>query len=352
MKENSDLDPRLERRLSALEPIPQRDPRKAAEGRAAFLKLAQELGEPVSSARPARLNSWIAALSNPFQLFRKEHPKMFSTITSILLIVAVLFGGSGATLAAAQTSLPDQPLYAIKLLGEEVQLSLTNQEQARLELSLQYVERRMAEIQTMLKAGNPPDDAAVLRLQNQIENTLRLCIQQSSEGQQVQALQQLQTRLMTHLQTLAQLRAGSGEAAGVLTRLQSMIQQRLQWVEAGLQDPVQLRTRLQQQKPVESPAGGNTPGKNGTTAPGQGNGAGATQPCPNCTPVGTSQGSNPWTTGTPTPGSSGPGPQPTMTRMPNTNPTQTVMPQATHTPQQNGTPQGPGPQPTSPGGKP
>lgn len=314
---------------------------------------------------------------------------MFSTITSILLIVAVLFGGSGATLAAAQASLPDQPLYAVKLWGEEVQLSLTTQEQARLELSLQYIERRMVEIQTMQQAGTPPDDAAVIRLQNQIENTLRLCLQQQNSDQQIQALVKAQTQLKTHLQTLAQLQTRSGEAAGTLTRLQSMIRERLQWIDAGLNDSVQLRTRLQQQERLqqttsEPPAGGNNPGKNGTAAPGQGNGAGATQPCPNCTPAGTGQGSNPWTTGTPTPGSgygpgpgststcgtctpvgtsqggpritdtsapggSGSGPQPTLSRTPGTNPTHTGVPQTTRTPQ--GTQQGPGPQPTQ-GGKP
>lgn len=390
MKDKLEINPDLERQLSALNDIPARDEARASQGKAAFLRAAEELNPGVSSAAPARLNSWIATLTSPFQLYKKEHPKMFSTITSILLIVAVLFGGSSATLAAAQTSLPDQPLYAIKLWGEEMQLSLTNQEQARLELSLQYVERRMAEIQNMLNAGNPLDDAAVLRLQNQIENTLRLCLQQSSEGQQIKALQQVQTRLMTHLQTLSQLQAGA--ASGALTRLQNMIQQRLQWIEGGLEEPAQLRTRLQQQATGEPPAnGGSNLWMNGTQTPGNGAGSGTT-PCTNCTPmgtsqgsnpwttgtptpgsgygpgpgststcgtctpVGTSQGSNPWTTGTPTPGSSGPGPQPTISRTPGTNPSQTVMPQSTRTPQQNGTPQGtqqgPGSQPTSPGGKP
>ena len=82
---------------------------------------------------------------------------MFSTFSTILLIAALLLGGGGATAVAAQTAEPDGALYPVKVWSEEVRFDLARTDQNRLELALQFANRRMAEIQNQLAAGEAPD---------------------------------------------------------------------------------------------------------------------------------------------------------------------------------------------------
>ena len=49
---------------------------------------------------------------------------MLALAIKLVLVLAVMFGGAGVTAAAAQSSLPNEALYPVKLLVEEVQLSL------------------------------------------------------------------------------------------------------------------------------------------------------------------------------------------------------------------------------------
>ncbi len=114
---NLEIDPELARRLEVLRAQPPRDTEKAARGRAVFLAQAQEMAVsltiPVSRTEKARHNSWMHPLHTFFKTQRKERFPMFGALGSILLIVSIILGGSGVTLAAAQNSLPDQALYPV-----------------------------------------------------------------------------------------------------------------------------------------------------------------------------------------------------------------------------------------------
>jgi len=349
-----DIDPRLMERLSQLQAAPERKPEQAERGRAAFLQQASDMVGAVTPPEKRRHNGWMHALPTIFKIQPKEPSPMFSTLSTIVLIVSLIVGGGGVTVAAAQASQPDQPLYGVKVWSEDVRLGMTAGTQSEWKLALQYTSRRTQEIRTMIQAGLVPPAAVQTRYQNQVEQAIRLAAGFPYQ-QALQAVEQVRTRLQTQLQAFQQ---EDTQVPPLLdeARLQTrqMLQERLQWTEEGLADPAQLRERLrlmnQQhlQDPQHTPAstgepvrtgaagsGAGNPWTTGTPTPGSSYGPGpGTGDCPDCTPVGTHAGpgqvGNPWTTGTPTPGSGyGPGPG--------------LVPSHTCTP---GSGYGPGPQPT------
>jgi hypothetical protein len=64
---------------------------------------------------------------------------MFVLAIKFVLVLAVMLGGAGVTAAAAQSSLPNEALYPIKLLIEEAQLSLAASPAAQLDHAQQRV---------------------------------------------------------------------------------------------------------------------------------------------------------------------------------------------------------------------
>jgi hypothetical protein len=312
---------------------------------------------------------------------------MFSTLSTLVLIASLLLGGGGVTVAAAQASQPDQPLYGIKVWSEDVRLGLTTGPQTEWKLALDYTTRRAQEIHTLLQAGHVPPTAVQTRYQNQVERAIRLAAG-LPDDQVRQALELVRTRLQTQLQAFIQEDPGYTPLLNESRLLiRQMLQERLGWTDEGLEDPAQLQERLrlmdQQrlQDPEHTPAGqgqptrtaparmgstanpatgGGNPWTTVTPTPGSGYGPGpGTGECQGCTPVGTGQGGHdqpehPWAAGTLTPGSGfgpGPGPEPAHTRTldPGSGPVPQHTPDEIHAPTQEGphpTQMGPGPQHT------
>jgi hypothetical protein len=329
MSIRNEIEPELMRKLAALNSVPRRNPEKEAQGLAAFIREAADFPPAITPQPKRRHIMWMHALHSIFTLHRKEHSPMLSTLMSIFLIVSMVIGGGGVTVAAAQNSQPDQPLYGIKLISEVVRIGLSTDPDQEIELALEFADRRAAEITAMLQNGSLPSQAVQSRYQNQLEQILQTALH-LSDGQAVQALAQIQTHLQQQEQEVFQVQAnGSPDIAAVKADIEQMLQERLQWVQMGLKNPAELRDQLrlrdQQQDQIRQRT--STPEVHPTnTAPGTGAG-------------------NPWTTGTPTPGSGygpGPGPDPTKTCTPVGN--NGSVPQSTQ--QQQNQPTQAGPQPT------
>ncbi len=330
MSLNDRVNDEVVKKLAALHQVSPRSPEKAVIGRAEFLKEAQSIARTVSKPEERRPNRWMGALQSLFVNSRKEHSPMVSPLAMILIVMSLLFGGSGLTVAGAQSSLPDQPLYGLKLLSEEARLILTSSAETKLQLQLEFADRRSSEIQNLIEGGLLPSDLTQNRYQAHVEQTLQLASDMPEE-QAIQAMEQIRLRLRHQQQAFLNLNPNTNPQCGaVVARIRQMLQQHLQWVEEGLADPVRLRARMRQhlwQQPqpdtndgatIPSPVsitgmpggsgmGGGNPWTPGTPTPGGGYGPG----------MGNSggMGGNPWTEGTPTPGSSyGPGPGPMTTQ--------------------------------------
>jgi hypothetical protein len=325
-----EIDPWLAQELELLKEVPPRKPENIARGRAIFLKQAQTMVFPVSVYEKRRHTNWMHAIQSKFSIYRKERSPMFSALAAIALIVSLVLGGGGATIAAAQSSLPDQPLYGVKLWSEDVRLGLAAEPQSELQIMLDLMNRRVEEIQTQALAGSEISDAVQTRYQNQTEQAIRLAVG-LPDDQAVLALERVRQVMQEQQLEMNQAALQSTpQVQAALLRVQEMTQERLQWVEQGLEDPLRLREQLRQRdrfgdqqitpatdqpaQTEETASGGGNPWVEGTPTPGSGYGPGNSD-CLNCTPTASGNGgNNPWTTGTPTPGSGyGPGPGPDVT---------------------------------------
>jgi Domain of unknown function (DUF5667) len=303
----------------------------------------------------------------------------------------LIFGGGGITLASAQNSLPDQPLYSLKLWSEEVRFNLAADPQAAWQLAQSFADRRATETRTMLAAGQSPSQAVQDRYQSQVEQVIRLAAGLQGE-RALAALEQTRQQLRLQEQALSQLHLqNDSQTQSIQERIQWMLQERLNWVDAGIErqqhrngNPAQPPAATGQpsatfESPANPTSGGalpagaatheaGNPWSTGTPTPGSGNGPGpgdgsCNLPAGTCSTSAADDGGNPWTTGTPTPGSGyGPGPGPTQDNTGSAGNTQqpgpTQSPAKTQASQPNptqsqpqSTPKGPGPQKTPGSGK-
>lgn len=77
------------------------------------------------------------------------HRVLVPTLASVFII---LFASVG-TAAAASNAMPDEPLYAVKLATEQVQVTLSVSDEAKAELNTKLVETRSQEIAAMATKG-------------------------------------------------------------------------------------------------------------------------------------------------------------------------------------------------------
>jgi hypothetical protein len=71
-------------------------------------------------------------------------------IAAVAAIVAVIFGGSLASVRAAEKSLPGDALFGLKLVAEQTQLALESSATGKVKLKVEFTKRRVQELQTIL----------------------------------------------------------------------------------------------------------------------------------------------------------------------------------------------------------
>ncbi len=205
-----------------------------------------------------------------------------TTIASIVLALALAFGGVGATAYAAQDSLPAEPLYGVKLLAEQVQLALSQGPQADLDLLVGFITERVREMAALANEGEEVPAQVQTRLHEQLQLALQYAAQ-LGDSDMAGALAQIRTMAENQVRALEQLRLNAPEQAEDALRLaeQTMTQAR-NTAEGGLEDPRAFRLRQGQARPEEAP---DQP----DMVPGDGSGTGGGM-CDTCTPEPTGTG--------------------------------------------------------------
>jgi hypothetical protein len=285
----SELEKQVRQRLELLRETLPRNPQAIARGRDEYMRQVRSLVEtktnaaqissaPVSLTLFQRLSRWMKQNSPPILL--KERKIMLSTLTTLLVTIMLLFGGAGATVYAAQESGPMDFLYPVKTLGEDLRLGLTSNSQNKLDLALEYSNRRVAEILDAVTNEESIPEKAVLRYQQQLNTALQLTAGMENREMDQALLQigdqiQKQDRIMEKLQTHV-----ADQAGPLMVQIRQLIRSRLQLVETGLENPAAFRQQIREQEqlqpgwnaqPVE-PAG---PGEGAAGEPGyEGSGPG------------------------------------------------------------------------------
>jgi len=302
MKNNA-MDPRLERAFTDLQNVPERDITTAQRGRANFLKEAAIIRQAVSTKAEQRHSRWSNVFFPPVQ--RKERLTAMNTVIAVVLALVAIFGGGGATVYAAQDSLPDQVLYPVKTWSEDVTLSLTESTQTRLEHVLDFSDRRVTEMAGVLAAGESIPEKVETRFQNQLNLALELAAGMD-DTQAMQQLEQILLRAESQLQIMSMLMSGAPESEEpLLLRVQTRLQEQIQMAAMGEADPQGFRVQIQQGFQHQTDTG------NQPTGAGNGyQGIGGTGLISTPEPSGTSYGPGPGgNQSSGTPGQYGPGTQ-------------------------------------------
>lgn len=265
MRQTDDaIDERLQNRLNQLRPAAPLDPAIAAAERTKFLAQANRLAAGVSRPPENRLREWITKISNPSQ--RKELSPMFSTVLTILLAVGILFGGAGTTVYAAQNSLPDQTLYPVKTLSEQVRLRLTESPEDQLGAVLQFTNRRMLELSELIAGENGVPLEWQTRFQQNLEDALQIAAR-LEDASMKQALAQIRYQADNQVRNVIALQqANPGIADPLLIQVQERLQEQARLAAGGENDPQGFREQIRdrdrlhwQATPFPGPSATQTP---------------------------------------------------------------------------------------------
>jgi hypothetical protein len=101
-------------------------------------------------------------------------------VTTLSIIVIILMAGTG-TIAASANSLPDQPLYGVKLFTENVQVALTPSAVGKAELYNRLTDTRVEEIIKMADKGKVEQVVKTTELLNDHLNAIAELIQPAGD---------------------------------------------------------------------------------------------------------------------------------------------------------------------------
>ena len=243
----SELDPQLADWFEALRLAPERDAQKTAASRERFLSQARILS--LSAAAPQTqaggvlpfLPAWARRIFHPGQHGSGWKP---SFALGMLLVVILLLGISSSTVLAAQFSLPDQPLYALKLWSEDLRLVWAQTPEQKLAVLLDFSDRRVHEIAALEQSGQPAPQHVLDAYQDELESSLDLAalLESSSTGA---ALQAIARRARQQGQALETLPTSSQDR---LRQAQAAAEETADLAELGLTQLEQFRLRLQQRR--------------------------------------------------------------------------------------------------------
>ncbi len=236
-----ELDEYGKRILSPLQPVPPTDPRMMEEEKARFLLKGENLR-----------NNMIPNLAEKKQVQAGRHAGRYSGFFSmpvfkalaIAVIVLVLVTASSITVFASQSSLPGDPLYTIKSISEDVRLSLTFSTEAKLDLTMDYTNHRVNEIQGLVTQGKSLPDQTSERYQRELEEELQLAAQlddQQLHAALVQIKAQAESQGMTVEELIARL---PNQASPAIIHLQERLREQVELSMIGEQNPQAFRREI------------------------------------------------------------------------------------------------------------
>lgn len=226
----TDLNNEIESQLKKLEDVPVRNPLKAEATRSRFISTAKNISN--NNVGLNSKQSWWSAI------FLKREISM--KISIILVILSLLFGGAGVTAVAAQTSLPGELVYPVKLLIEDIQIELTNNAEDSVNFALKFANRRFVEIQQLLEDGLMPPDPVVVRWQNHLLTAAQKALESDDE---LVLLDEIKEALLQQSQTMNQLKLGAATEPW-MNQFKYQIANQIGMIEAGITSPDLLEKEL------------------------------------------------------------------------------------------------------------
>jgi hypothetical protein len=202
--------------------------------------------QAVSNSGSSRLNHKAKSILH-FPRNAKEFGKMVGQVFTAIAVIVGLLGGTGAaTVYASQDSLPGEMLYPVKTWSEDVRLDLTADPETKLDLSLEFTDERLAEIQELSEAGLPVDEVALDSLEETLDETLEIL----AEIPDTAVMDQVMTKLMTQDKLMIQDCDCLNDQLKL--QVQDMLQTRIQAVQV-VKDDAQYQIENTNQQQYQTP---------------------------------------------------------------------------------------------------
>jgi len=133
-------------------------------------------------------------------------------VIAVIAVIAVVTGGSMASVSASGRSLPGDFLYPIKIATEQTRLALTSSKIERLELKVAFVERRVLELQAVADSVDPEKHEHVKATAGYLKRDLDTVERQIDEVKMllgsVEAVKKLDGRITEIVSMLGQIKDG------------------------------------------------------------------------------------------------------------------------------------------------
>ncbi len=162
-------------------------PAARAAGRQQLLAAVAKKRREKARARPGllrRLGENVAILVQPLVRPQRQSLRLAQAIAALLVVVSLISAG---TVRVAAGSLPNSPLYSIKLTTERVQLALTTTPAGKARLHMGYSERRLEEARALWEAGKGVSEATLQAMKSENSGVLT-AISQVSEKERLNLL--------------------------------------------------------------------------------------------------------------------------------------------------------------------
>jgi len=229
--------------LSPLQASAVLDPQVAAEEKASYLLLAANLlkGINLGSSKEDLQQEQATLAAN-----RRTHSlPLLRGLSAVLLAIIILFGSS-LTVYAAQDSLPGESLYPLKVISEDIRLSLTPSTKDKLDITLDHTNRRVDEITSLLAKGKTVPLLSTDRFEGELEGALLLAAQ--LEDKQMQdALLEIKSHAESQGMTLGELiNKLPGQAEPALLHLQERLHEQISLSSIGEIDPKTFRREIRE----------------------------------------------------------------------------------------------------------
>jgi hypothetical protein len=196
--------------------------------------------------------------------------KLASALLAALLVFGLLLGAG----QAMADSLPGEPLYAVKMFVEQARLRLTRDPEARGDLSVGMMERRLDEVTTLYKRDGNVDATAAKRATKQITQTMQE-MKQIPETGGSQLFERLRQAIQERQRILVQIMGDRPDEAEPMRELMRQMERARQELHPGAGQPDGQAERTREGTPPEEeempdPADqpGPGPGPEATKGPG------------------------------------------------------------------------------------
>lgn len=235
--------------LAPLRTVPPIEPQTSAEIKKHYLVQSENLRLDLLSQ--SNKVGTIKIRQKPTATPAYAHTHLIKTFAAVLLALLVFLVGSSITVYAAQSSLPGEPLYTVKSWSEDVRLSVTFSTRSKLNLTLDYTNRRVNEIASMVAGGEGISSQATDRYQDELNTALQL-VTQLDDSQMNSALELIKKHAVNQGMTIDELISTlPPQAEPAIIRLQQRLEEQVQWSQFGEKDPqafrVEIRGRIHEQ---------------------------------------------------------------------------------------------------------